>query len=59
MMSKNITIIRCEACGKELYRKEEGEGWNPDGTYTINNQIMKVNYSLCPKCTKGGKKNDR
>lgn len=49
-MSKTISIIKCEGCGRELIRKEEGEGWNPNGTYTINNQIMKVSYTRCPHC---------
>ena len=57
-MSKTITIIKCEGCGKELIRKEEGEGWNPNGTYTINNQIMKVSYTRCPHCNPKEKKNE-
>lgn len=55
-MSKTISIIKCEACGRELARKEEGDGWNPNGTFTINTEIMKVNYSLCSHCNPKEKK---
>lgn len=49
-MSKNTIIIKCEACGKELVRKEEGESRNPNGVITSNRQIFTVNYTRCSHC---------
>lgn len=50
-MSRQIIILKCECCGRELGRKEEGETVNPNGVIGNNRQIFTVNQSLCPHCT--------
>lgn len=50
-MSKQITILKCENCGRELGRKEEGESCNSNGLIGYNREVFTVNHSLCPHCT--------
>lgn len=50
-MSKLIKIIECRNCGAELYRKEEGEYFNPNGTLSSNTQVFIVDEKNCSFCT--------
>ena len=55
-MSKLIKVIECRKCGAELYRKEEGEYRNSNGTWSSNTQVFKIDETYCPNCT--GKLNE-
>lgn len=50
-MSKLINILECRKCGAELYRKEEGEYRNPNGTWSSNTKVFIVNEKYCSHCT--------
>lgn len=50
-MSRTIKILQCRKCGEELYRKEEGEYRNPNGTWFSNTQVFKIDEKYCSHCT--------
>lgn len=50
-MSRTIKILQCRKCGEELYRKEEGEYRNPNGTWSSNTQVFKIDEKYCSHCT--------
>lgn len=53
-MSKEIRIIRCAKCGRDIYHNESGDYKNKNGISGSNTRIMKANYRLCPNCNSGG-----
>ena len=50
-MSKDIKIIECEQCHRELYRKESGQMLNKNGVWGMNIQHYTVSADHCPKCS--------
>lgn len=49
-MSKQIYLIVCAGCNREIARKEEGDYKNPNGTWTSNTRLMIVKREHCPYC---------
>lgn len=49
-MSKEIKIIKCAKCDRELFRKETGHIRNDNGTLAINTQLYFVKETECPYC---------
>ena len=54
-MSKIIEILKCNRCGRQLYKTETGDVKNENGTMTSNTVIHTVNESLCRFCQEGKK----
>lgn len=51
-MSKNIKVLECRKCGRELYRTETGEIRNPNGTYATNLELYRIEERYCFECSR-------
>ena len=49
-MSKEVKIIQCAKCNRELFRKETGDIRNDNGTYAMNTQVYIIKETECPYC---------
>lgn len=58
-MSKQIYLIVCAGCNREIARKEEGDYKNPNGTWTSNTRLMIVKREHCPYCKRKETENDK
>lgn len=54
-MSKEIKIIQCARCKRELYRQETGDIKNIKGILGSNMQRYYISSDNCPECSKGAK----
>lgn len=50
-MSKEIKIIQCSRCNRELYRQEKGNIDNANGIKGSNTEFYRIDPCNCPACS--------
>lgn len=56
---KTANVFICEWCDRELFRKEEGDFQNPDGSYSSSTKLNFVDSRQCPVCARRRKNGRR